>query len=73
MIVLENLPLVARLVYDADSEGQRKEASLNTLRAWKLSEKGCWNFIQTKPTQFINTLALDVIQVVDSRNHFQSC
>ena len=24
-------------------------------------------------TQFINTLAFDVIQVLDSRNYFQSC
>ena len=54
-------------------EGQRKETWIYMRSAWLIVVKErMLEFYSHKTTQSINTLALDVIQVLD-RNYFQSC
>ena len=58
----------------ADSfEGQRKETCISTRPAWLIAVKERMLEFYSDSTQFINTLTLYVIQVLDGRNYFQSC
>ena len=54
-------------------EGQWKETWIYTQPAWLIAvKKRMLEFIQTELLN-MNTLALGVMQVLDSRNYIQSC
>ena len=71
MIILETSHRYARFVNDEENscrfEGQRKETWIYTWPAWLIAvRERMLEFYSDSTTQFINTLALDVIQVLDS-------
>ena len=71
-LAIDTLVLSMMKKMAADSMAQGKNLDLHG-PAWLIAvRERSWSFIQTT-LQFINTLALDVIQVLDSRNCFQSC
>ena len=70
--------LIARFINNEENgcrfEGQRKETWIYTRPAWLIAvRERMLEFYSDGTTQFINTLALDVIHVLDSRNYFQAC
>ena len=71
MVVLENS--IARFVHDEEHgcrfEGRRKETWIFKRPAWSIDVRERMEF-SGLTTQFINTLAMDVIQILDIRNYF---
>ena len=67
MVVLENSPYIRWIRQNEENgcifEGQRKETWIYTWLAWLIAVKERMLQFYLDQTQFINTLALDAIQV----------